>query len=1130
MVSPRRVLFSALVAWTASATAAPTQAVLGLADTGTAPTPATVQTSNTTLDTTGRDESAIQVLTFNCWGLRFVSQDRLARITAIADRILNASPAYDVVALQELWLKSDHALVAETVAPVLPYSTVFYSGAFGSGLSLFSRYPIEQAQMHPFALAGDPIDVFGGDWFVGKGVAAATLSHPVLGHIELLTSHMFARGGETGTVLQQAHRLVGAWEYSQLIRRAAELGRYVIVAGDFNAVDGSAPLEFIRTHAKVQDAWWATHNLTSPAVPVVFPLPTEGAATSALAAIHEHGVTADSPLNSWSAGKPLDAVARRHLGKRLDYVLYRGPDARATWELVAKEAKVVMTERMPDLGVSLSDHFGVQVELAIVPAGVSTQNQSNAGPSNLEILPPLPIPPPVARTRALILHDTLHVLHAAIPASYAASTAYLTTGIACAFSLVALAVAAGAVGWGPNAKSYRRRTERSSTTPDRENQSPVRPDRKRSRSHTTPSSQPQSQSTPSPNTTRSPLSSPPPPPLRLPFLPAKSSLAKRGIQAPWWLGIVLVLVGALLAAAGITLLYAGVLFGRWERNAIWDVIDQMERLGARGGIDTMYATVFTNSGGYRGPMRREPPQPLGTAATYFPISAATPLAPNADPHPSGYSIRVKLDNPHPGSPFRTSELVSGRVHVYAPPGTKTLSAPRLSLRVYFESRTLFWGLEPKQAGKIGQKLDDIKSSRTQTYENVTKHEVHRGIVPSTNITPSWDTRSAVDVEFQPRTGADSDEVVMNEANFPFSFVVPREMDVTEWNECDGAPRDLCHVKRCPPPTVRNWGSGSVQWVVEAIMDLVPNARGEEDETMLRLPTRDQVLTRLVFPVVPCLEDVSELKNVPFFGDDLRAARFGIRRLSETEMEGKKATMERMRARGGTWEGYVKETCTLNKCIVQSELYAPAGARISTSDSELPLVLFLKHTGTQSNAIKSFFRSSKPKAVYLRRVLVSLMRATATRGGKEVKPHTRNTVLRRREIRLADSEESTHASSSASTLGLVIPASEAAPLELDLTLDLQSQIEIDLVSNVEQPAPSIPARELIPSFRTPNIQYEYLLTVTLWFAEDEMERFAAHFPVQVVPGGENLPLFGDVDDTRPPLLSEDPELPRYEPSS
>ncbi|CAE6432727.1 unnamed protein product [Rhizoctonia solani] len=572
-----------LLAAGALAAAAPTQAVLGLGHSEVGgvervPTPATVQTSNATLDTTHRDETNIRVLTFNCWGLRFVSQQRLARVTAIADRILNASPAYDVVALQELWLKSDHALVAEAVAPVLPYSTVFYSGAFGSGLSLFSRYPIEQAQMHPFALAGDPIDVLGGDWFVGKGVAAATLSHPTLGHIELLTSHMFARGGETGTVLQQAHRLIGAWEYSQLIRRAAELGRYVIIAGDFNAVDGSAPLEFIRAHAKVQDAWWTTHNLSSPAVPIVFPIPKEGAATSALAAIHEHGVTADSPLNSWSAGKPLDAVARRHLGKRLDYVLYRGPDARAEYELVASEAKVVMTERMPDLGVSLSDHFGVEVVLEIAPAGVSTQpteSEFEFEADTTEILPPLPIPPPVSRTRALILHDTLHVLHAAIPASYAASTAYLTTGIACAFSLVALAVAAGAVGWGPNAKRYRR-VERNDT-----NVSPVRAERKRARAYTTPAPN-------HPEPPSSPLSSPPPPPppsalapvLRLAFLPSKS----RPIQAPWWLGIVLVLVGGLLAAVGTTLLYAGVLFGRWERNAIWDVIDQMERLRSRGGI------------------------------------------------------------------------------------------------------------------------------------------------------------------------------------------------------------------------------------------------------------------------------------------------------------------------------------------------------------------------------------------------------------------------------------------------------------------------------------------------------------------------------------------------------------------
>ncbi|KAG8692174.1 phospholipase C type enzyme [Ceratobasidium sp. 394] len=474
----------------ALAAAAPTQAVFGLANSGVVervPTQATIsQAASNITANNDHDESRIRVLTLNCWGLRFVSQHRLARITAIAERILTAAPVYDIVALQELWLKSDHALVAAAVAPVLPHSTVFYSGAFGSGLSLFSRFPIEQAQMHPFALAGDPVDVLGGDWFVGKGVAAAT----------------------------------------------------------------------------------------------------QESATSALAAIHEHGVTADSPLNSWSAGKPLDAVARRHLGKRLDYVLYRGPDAQVGWDLVAQEAKVVMTERMPDLGVSLSDHFGVEVELVLTPSGVSTSNAAEFEVADTP-LPPLPIPPPIARTRALILHDTLHVLHAAIPASYAASTAYLTTGLACAFSLLALAVAAGAIGWGPNVQSRRGQSrQREHPTATR---SPVRAERKqRPRAHTTgsPSSPPlDSTPTSSPSPPQSPLDAPATFRLPLPFLPPKSAWsAKRPIQAPWWLGIVLVLAGALLAAAGTTLLYAAVLFGRWERNAIWDVIDQMERVQARGGI------------------------------------------------------------------------------------------------------------------------------------------------------------------------------------------------------------------------------------------------------------------------------------------------------------------------------------------------------------------------------------------------------------------------------------------------------------------------------------------------------------------------------------------------------------------
>lgn len=300
---------------------------------------------------------------------------------------------------------------------------------------------------------------------------------------------------------------------------------------------------------------------------------------------------------------------------------------------------------------------------------------------------------------------------------------------------------------------------------------------------------------------------------------------------------------------------------------------------------------------------------------YFSVSAATPPALNADPHPSGYAVRVKLDNPHPDLPFRTGELVSGRVHVYASLETTRFSAPRLSLRVCFESRTLFWNLEPKEVGKIGQKLQKIKNSTAREYENVMRHEVHRGVVPMVDLTLSWDALSAVDMVLEPGVNDGCLEFAL-----PFSFIIPRRMRITEYSEHSEAPRDLCSLERCPPSTLRDSRFGSIQWVVEAIMDLVPGAQGEVDETMLRLPTKDQVLTRLVFPVMPSLEDVGTLRDEPFFGNDPQADSFGCRRLSDTEMEeGKKATMGRIRARGGKWEVYVKEVRMANKSTISSEV-------------------------------------------------------------------------------------------------------------------------------------------------------------------------------------------------------------------
>ena len=167
--------------------------------------------------------------------------------------------------------------------------------------------------------------------------------------------------------------MVNAWELAKLARQAAEMGHYVIVvsfvsntngfcssprkAGDLNSIPPTLPMTVIREHAGLSDSWLDTHPNGS----------VSSSASTPLDAIVKHGITADSPLNTYSAGKPLDAYASRFLGKRLDYILYRQP-YRPNQEcpvLRASECKVVMTGKVPGYGFSFSDHFGLEATLEI---------------------------------------------------------------------------------------------------------------------------------------------------------------------------------------------------------------------------------------------------------------------------------------------------------------------------------------------------------------------------------------------------------------------------------------------------------------------------------------------------------------------------------------------------------------------------------------------------------------------------------------------------------------------------------------------------------------------------------------------------------------------------------------------
>ena len=123
-------------------------------------------------------------------------------------------------------------------------------------------------------------------------------------------------------------------------------------------------------HGNLTDAWAITHP-----TPQTNPTRQTGVVRNAQAAMQSFGLTVDTPLNTWSAGKNLDNFAKRWLGKRLDYVLYHSPSlshpsstgAGATSEskLCIQSTAIILTERVPGHEFSYSDHFGLEATFSI---------------------------------------------------------------------------------------------------------------------------------------------------------------------------------------------------------------------------------------------------------------------------------------------------------------------------------------------------------------------------------------------------------------------------------------------------------------------------------------------------------------------------------------------------------------------------------------------------------------------------------------------------------------------------------------------------------------------------------------------------------------------------------------------
>ncbi|KAL6258621.1 hypothetical protein P5V15_010574 [Pogonomyrmex californicus] len=272
------------------------------------------------------NEISINILTLNCWGIPYVSKDRSTRMSAIADKC--ASREYDIICLQEVWSVDDFNMIKARAQEVLPYSHYFYSGVFGSGICILSRYPIHDVMFHKWPLNGYVHKIHHGDWFGGKGVGLCKIKIRNM-NINVYITHLHAEYNRDNDEYM-AHRVLQAFDTAQFVRMTSGGADAVILAGDLNTESQDLAYKIIRGVADLADT---CPNSSS------------------------HIGTNECANNSYTSSK----LARtKPDGKRIDHIMYLGS---GTIKVEVTNFQHPLPNRVPYKNFSYSDHEAVMATL-----------------------------------------------------------------------------------------------------------------------------------------------------------------------------------------------------------------------------------------------------------------------------------------------------------------------------------------------------------------------------------------------------------------------------------------------------------------------------------------------------------------------------------------------------------------------------------------------------------------------------------------------------------------------------------------------------------------------------------------------------------------------------------------------
>ncbi|XP_065225622.1 putative neutral sphingomyelinase isoform X2 [Planococcus citri] len=277
------------------------------------------------------ETTTLTVLSLNCWGIRWVSKDYKYRMKAICEALFQ-DRKQDVICLQEIWNISDFEWfqLEATNCKTFPYSHYFYSGVMGSGVCIFSKWPIEEVLFHKWQVNGYVHKVFHADWYGGKGIGLCRLN--VRGRrVNIYTCHTHAEYSDDAEYL--AHRLVQAFDIAQFIRVTSQNVDLAVLAADLNTEPDELCFKIITDYADLNDSFKLDR--------VKF-LGTYG-----------------SSGNSYSDPK---TVKKNPQGQRIDYILYKaGPNANVEcWDYCNP-----LQQTIPLCSYSYSDHDAISAMFKI---------------------------------------------------------------------------------------------------------------------------------------------------------------------------------------------------------------------------------------------------------------------------------------------------------------------------------------------------------------------------------------------------------------------------------------------------------------------------------------------------------------------------------------------------------------------------------------------------------------------------------------------------------------------------------------------------------------------------------------------------------------------------------------------